>query len=119
MIPTLCDISGTNPPADTDGISFFPELKGQKQAKHDYLYWEFPEYGGQQAVLLGKWKAIRKNMHKGDAKWELYNLYVNPAESTDLAAVNTSVIAEIEAIVKKKHMKSGNRNWWFKNLDGD
>jgi len=119
VMPTLCDISGISPPADLDGLSFLPELKGQKQAKHKYLYWEFPEYGGQQAVLLGKWKAIRKNMNKGNTRWELYNLDVDPVESTDMAAGNAAVIAEIEAIVKKEHMKSGNRNWWFKNLDGD
>ena len=26
-----------------DGISFLPELKGENQKKHKYLYWEFQE----------------------------------------------------------------------------
>jgi len=70
-------------------------------------------------VLLGKWKAIRKNMNKGNIRWELYNLEIDPVESTDLAASNASVISEVEAIVKTEHVKSGNRNWWFKVLDGE
>jgi len=119
VMPTLCDISGSRPPADIDGISFLPELKGQKQKKHQYLYWEFPEYGGQQAVLLGNWKAIRKNIQKGNTSWELYNLKLDPVESTDVAGKNPSIINEVEAIVKKEHIKSCNRNWWLKNLDGN
>jgi arylsulfatase len=118
-LPTLCDISQIPVPSGVDGISFLPELKGQAQKKHEYLYWEFPEYGGQQALLLGKWKAIRKNMNKGNTRWELYNLEIDPVESTDLAASNASVISEVEAIVKTEHVKSGNRNWWFKVLDGE
>lgn len=118
-LPTLCDVSQIPLPSGVDGISFLPELKGQTQKKHEYLYWEFPEYGGQQAVLLGKWKAIRKNMNKGNTRWELYNLEIDPVESTDLAASNATVISEVEAIVKMEHVKSGNRNWWFKVLDGE
>ncbi len=118
-LPTLCEISGIKTPDDIDGISFLPELKGQKQQQHQYLYWEFPEYGGQQAVLLGKWKAIRKNMQKGNKIWELYNLELDPVESTDVAANHPSVIKEVEEIVKKEHVKSGNRNFWLKILDVD
>ena len=39
-----------------DGISFLPELLGtMKQPRHDFLYWEFPSYKGQQAVRMGDW----------------------------------------------------------------
>jgi arylsulfatase len=51
----MCELAGINVPDNTDGISFLPELKGQKQIVHNYLYWEFPETGGQQAVRQGKW----------------------------------------------------------------
>jgi arylsulfatase len=93
-------------------------LKGLKQEKHKYLYWEFPEYGGQQAVIIGKWKALRKNMHKGNTTWELYNLETDLAETSDVAGSNPAIIAEVEKIVHKEHVKSGNQNWWF-NVLGD
>ncbi len=60
VMPTLCEIAGVQPPVDADGISFLPELQGKEQKKHEYLYWEFPETGGQQAVRMGKWKGNQK-----------------------------------------------------------
>ena len=53
MMPTLCEVAGISAPEGADGISFMPELLGKKQEEHPYLYWEFPEYSGQQAVLMG------------------------------------------------------------------
>jgi arylsulfatase len=75
VLPTLCDIAGAKAPKDIDGISMLPTIlnKGE-QKKHDFLYWEFPGYGGQQAVRLGDWKAIRQNMHKGNMKLQLFDL---------------------------------------------
>ena len=42
------------------------ELFGNKQEPHEFLYWEFPSYKGQQAVRLGKWKGIRKDIFDGN-----------------------------------------------------
>src|ERR1051325_3468222 len=53
VLPTLCEISGAKPPKGLDGISMLPTILGKgegEQKKHDFLYWEFPGYGGQQAV---------------------------------------------------------------------
>jgi arylsulfatase len=62
LLPTLCDITGSEIPGDSDGISFLPVLMGKPQKKtHEFLYWEFPAYGGQQAIRMGKWKGLREN----------------------------------------------------------
>src|SRR6185437_9440827 len=67
VLPTLCKITNIESPAGIDGINFLPTLLGQsEQQKHAFLYWEFPQYGGQQAVRLGKWKAIRLDVLKGN-----------------------------------------------------
>ena len=56
-------------PKDTDGISFRNTLVGKTStAITNFLYWEFPSYQGQQAVRMGKWKAIRKNIFKGNLR---------------------------------------------------
>ena len=64
---TMADIVGSPLPYPTDGISYLPTLVGEKQIKHDYLYWEFPEkqYKGQQAIRTDNWKGIKKNLLKG------------------------------------------------------
>jgi arylsulfatase A-like enzyme len=41
VLPTLADLTGTNVPSGTDGISFLPELLGKEsQQQHEFLYWE-------------------------------------------------------------------------------
>ena len=104
VLPTICEMSGITVPANTDGISFLPELKGQKQKAHNYLYWEFPETGGQQAVRMDKWKAIRQNIRKGNLKLELYNLETDLQELTDVSAKYPEIVKKMEQIMIKEHV---------------
>ncbi len=87
LLPTLCGIAGVEAPSEIDGISFLPTLLGnKKQQEHEFLYWEFPAYGGQQAVRFGNWKGIRKNIFKGNLKVELYDLDNDIRELDNVAA---------------------------------
>ncbi|PQO45679.1 arylsulfatase [Blastopirellula marina] len=110
LLPTFAEIAGATPPKDTDGISLVPELLGKDGPKHDYLYWEFPGYGGQQALRMGDWKAIRQNLKRPrqpDAgKLELYNLQDDPSESNDVSAEHPEVVAQAEAAMKEAHTPS-------------
>jgi len=104
VLPTLCEVGGMAPPEDTDGISFLPELLGtMKQPRHDYLYWEFPSYKGQQAVRMGDWKGLRTNMFEGNRSIELYNLKHDPFESDNLAAQQPEIVAQIDSIMALAH----------------
>ena len=116
VMPTLCEIAGIRPPDDSDGISFLPELTGKKQKQHKYLYWEFPESGGQQAVILGKYKAFRKNMNTGNTTFELYDLETDKEETRNIADAHPEIIKEVEKIIGKEHQKSPNPRWQFKIL---
>lgn len=104
VLPTVCDIAGIKIPKGTDGISFLPELLGQKQIEHDYLYWEFPESGGQQAIRIGKWKGIRFNIQKGILKTELYNLETDIQEITDVSALYPDIVKRMELIMTREHL---------------
>ena len=101
VLPTLCDIAGVKKPEDTDGISFLPAMVGKKQTKtHDYLYWEFFEQGGKQAILKGEWKAIRLNV-RGKAEQlvtELYNIKTDPAETKNVAGENPDLIKQFNKL---------------------
>ena len=108
MMPTLCELAGIETPA-TDGISMVPELLGDKQQQgHDFLYWEFPSYGGQQALRMGRWKGIRSNITdmKKDMTFELYDLEADPTESRDVAGENPEVLATMLSIFEKEHVQS-------------
>ena len=51
IMPTLIEVAGGNVPVNVDGISLLPEFQGsEKQKEHDFLYMEFPSYGGQQML---------------------------------------------------------------------
>lgn len=108
FLPTFCEITGVEAPEGIDGISMWPTLTGKgEQPAHEYLYWEFPAYGGQQAIRMGNWKALREKLFKQpDAKWQLYDLASDIGESKDVAASNPDVIARIIEISQQARVPS-------------
>jgi arylsulfatase len=103
VLPTLCEFAGATAPDHLDGIGFLPLLTGRKQTSHDFLYWEFPSYGGQQAVIEGEWKAVRQNLSKGVIKTELYHLATDESEKADVAAKHPAVLARLEKRLQDEH----------------
>jgi arylsulfatase len=107
VMPTLCDIAKVPVPKHTDGLSFLPTLLGKDgQKKHEFLYWEFHGYGGQQAVRLGDWKAIRKDLHKGKTQIFLYDLARDIGETKDLAVEFPQVVQQVAQIMADNHVQS-------------
>ena len=117
VLPTLCDIAGANIPDKIDGISFKNTLLNTKQKTHDFLYWEFPSYKGQQAVRIGKWKGIRKNIFDGNMKIELYNLENDLGEEIDLSKDHPDIIKRIEKIMIQEHETAELDRFKFKELN--
>jgi arylsulfatase A-like enzyme len=107
VLPTLAEIAGAPVPTDVDGISMAPLLLGreEEQARHEFLYWEFPSYGGQQAVRLGRWKGIRRDMFEGSTDIELFDLETD-LEEHDVSADHPEIVARIEAIMEREHAPS-------------
>jgi hypothetical protein len=72
-----------------------PTLLGKgEQQEHDYLYWEFHEYGKIQALLFKNHKALR-----GLGKEVLlYDLAQDPGETQDIAAQRPDLVQRAEAI---------------------
>ncbi len=120
VMPTLADIAGADKPDNIDGVSFAPLLLGneEEQETHDYLYWEFPQYGGQQAVRLGKWKGIRKNIkEEGNLQIELYNLNADIREENNVADKHPEIVERIRNIMKREHTEPALDAFRMKALD--
>ncbi len=105
LFPTFAEVAGSKAPAYIDGISFLPELLGEKdQKQHEYLYWEFHEQGGKQAVRQGKWKAIKLQVFGSDQPTiELYDLSLDIGEENNIASKNPEKVAELEVLMNSSH----------------
>jgi arylsulfatase A len=108
ILPTFASIAGTKFTTSTDGISFLPTLTGKgTQQKHDYLYWEFHEQGGRQAVRQGKWKGIRlKAAGNPEGSIELYDLTTDPGEKENVADKFPEKASELGKLMNQAHVPS-------------
>jgi arylsulfatase len=120
LLPTLCDLVGADVPADVDGISYLPELLGEAvQEEHPFLYWEFPASGGQQAVRMENWKAIRKNIRQGNLELELYNLEEDIQEQHNVAADEPEIVRQMELILESEHEPAQLERFRMEAIDGN
>jgi arylsulfatase A len=107
ILPTFCELAGVMAPENIDGISMLPALKGKKQKTHEYLYWEFTEKGGKQAIRMGKWKAVRLNVLEDQAAdIELYDLDQDLEETRNIAAEHPEIIRIMETLFKSARTES-------------
>ena len=107
VMPTLLEIAGVPAPDDLDGISFAPTLRSEEdQPEHEALYFEFPSYGGQQAVRSGRWKLVRRQLLEGEQTLALYDLQSDESEATDVAARHPDIVERLMAIANREHKPS-------------
>ena len=103
VLPTIAELTAAQVPATVTGHSFAAALQGQQNAATPFLYWEFPAYGGQQAIRQGNWKAIRQGMMKArnldDVELELYDLSVDRQETQNVASSYPDVARRLSALM--------------------
>lgn len=98
IMPTLMAIIQAKSPTNIDGISLLPTLLGapEQQESHSFLYWEFHEKGGKQAIRMGDWKLIRLNsQHPKQLKVELYNIKEDQAETNNRCNQHPELVQEL------------------------
>ncbi|MDE5726918.1 MAG: arylsulfatase [Duncaniella sp.] len=93
MLPTFAEVARSKDVIATDGISLVPTLTGKEgQKEHEYLYWEFHEGGGKQAIRVGDWKGVRLNVGEpSKTTFELYNLAEDIHEDNNVAASHPEI----------------------------
>ena len=98
LMPTLLDAAGV--PYDADalyGRSILPVLAGQTTATRGADESFGGEVSGNASLYRGNWKLVRTALPRGDFTWRLYDLSVDPGETTDLAGENPELFAEMRA----------------------
>lgn len=119
FLPTCCELAGQPVPEDIDGISYLPELLGRSQRTHDYLYWEFFEHNGRQAIRQDNWKMVRLNVNSYTTKEgyladvnpsniKLYDLSTNIGESDtqNLVSSHPDKAEELKSLMDQAHVYS-------------
>ncbi|MGF2410691.1 arylsulfatase [Ferruginibacter sp.] len=110
MYPSFLSAAQVQTKVKTDGISIMPSLlKTGKQLQHDYLYWEFHENDGRQAVRWKDWKLVKLNVNKPGATVELYDLKYDPEEKNNLMDKFPAVVKRMEKMIKNAHVT--NKDW--------
>lgn len=104
VFPTIAELIGVKPDRRIDGISFLPTILGKSnQEKHEFLYWEYPVSRGQQAVRMGKWKGIRKDIFNDNMHIQLFDLENDIQEQNNVANTYPDIIKQIEIIFNQEH----------------
>ena len=137
ITPTLLERAGV--PADApamDGYSLSTLLADQTPDARGPLIPIGVEVSGHSALYRGDYKLVRTPPPLGDSGWRLYNITVDPGETTDLAAQQpdlvSSMLADYQAyaqrngvlelppgydpqaqVVHNTRMKTYQRYWWI------
>lgn len=122
VLPTFAEIAGLEIPDGIDGLSMAPTLLGDEseQEAHDYLYWEFHDKGGRQAVRMGNWKAVKYEVLKHpERRLELYDLSSDPNETVDLSKMYPEVEARMKAILESARTPNETFTFSLKQFDGE
>ena len=114
---TVCDILGIEKPKAVNGLSFLPTLKSENQEKHQYLYWEIANKGGQQAIRYNNWKGLKKNLQKGKQKLQLFNLDNDIEELNDVSDENQNIVDQLEKFLVQARTKPTLKTFEIKALD--
>ena len=98
LMPTLLDAAGVDYDSGAlYGRSILPVLAGktdQTRGKNESFG---VEVSGNAALYRGSWKLVRTALPRGDFTWRLFDLSVDPGETTDLAAENPELFAAMRA----------------------
>lgn len=116
VFPTFLEIAGISLPEDIvfDSTSIFPILQNKEFHRKKPLYWRNNLKTFRIALREGDWKIIGLSDQTG---FELYNLVMDPRETTDLSAHEPELFERLKkALIEYDNevLKEG-PDWWRKD----
>lgn len=103
FLPTAAALAGTRPPPNVDGVDITPALRGERQTREGYFYWENVQNKFAQAIREGDLKAVR--LEPG-TPIEVYDLRADPGETKDIAATRTAFVARVTELFRTARTES-------------
>ncbi|MFC1766471.1 sulfatase [Planctomycetota bacterium] len=115
VFPTLLEIAGIDLPENVtlDATSILPILENKEFQRKQPLYWRNNSHEFRIALREGDWKILAKSDQTG---FELYNLAMDPRETTDLAAHEPALFERLKKALidyDNEVLKEG-PDWWKK-----
>lgn len=115
IFATACAVAGVTPPADIDGVSFLPALRGKTEPSAPRSFYFVRREGGSayggktiEALRRGDWKLLQDSPF---APLELYHLGADPLEATNLATKQKPVFNELSAALRQQIQRGGTVPW--------
>jgi arylsulfatase A-like enzyme len=106
VLPTVAEILNVEMHSNIDGISFLPSLlKKNHQQRHDYLYWEFHELNGRQAIRKDNWKLVKYNV-KTESNYFLFDLNTDPSEIKNISKEHPEKLKELISMLENTRTAS-------------
>lgn len=79
------------------GRSILPVLAGETTETRGADESFGGEVSGNASLYRGNWKLVRTALPRGDFTWRLFDLSVDPGETTDLSGENPELFAQMQA----------------------
>lgn len=100
LLPTICDAAGIKLPANLDGVSFLPQLRGESGTPREWLYiW----YSPRQRLDLTVREFVFNHDHKLYRDGRFFDLKADPFEQKPLT---TAALTDREAAARAKLQKA-------------
>ena len=110
ILPTLSALAGGRV-GRVLGENLLPVVLGEKPCLElrRPMVWTGGGYGGQVAVRMGDWKALRRGLYNtkaGPFDWEVYHLAGDRGEDHDLAAERREVVAGAVDVLRREYVRA-------------
>ncbi|NKC34339.1 arylsulfatase [Falsiroseomonas selenitidurans] len=108
LMPTLLDAAGVAyDPSALYGRSFRRVLAAETRETRGPQESFGVEVSGNAALYRGNWKLVRTALPRGDFTWRLFDLSVDPGETTDLSGNEPALFAQMRAEYEAYAAQSG------------
>jgi arylsulfatase len=112
LAPTFLGLAGAVYPDDGSvepmlGESMLPLLRGEQTRVHDDGYVTTLYHGGRAYIRQGRWKLVNLEPPFLESELELFDVEADPGETTNLAEVEPSKLAEMLALWRAERARLG------------